>query len=316
MIKGIGFSLCMMGASCYLSQCFVRGTRIVTPHGFRSIEELAVGDEVYSFDVETRQVVVRKVGKLIRARAPEILHIALGELCIAGVTSEHPFYDAERGAWIPAREVREGMRLVAWLGAGDVRELEVTVCRRAAAAGEVEVFNLSIDGPEHNYFAEGVLVHNKDEPGGPGDPLGQSCLSNADCIGGENLVCAPDFDGVCGPPLGKKCARATCGVGPLSTICGCDGKPHAVDNCTSETEIEVDKREGACAPPAGRYNCGDGTCASDAQYCLEGYSEIKCVDVPPSCLGSASCDCLEAAGVAACGCVISNGGLRIQECEP
>ena len=57
--------------------------------------------------------------------------------------------------------------------AADIRELEVTVCRRAAVAGEVEVFNLTIDGPEHNYFAEGVLVHNKD--GSPRTVLSERC---------------------------------------------------------------------------------------------------------------------------------------------
>jgi hypothetical protein len=313
-LGALGLGLCVMGASCYGS-CFVRGTRILTPRGLRRIEDLAVGDEVYSLDVETRRPVVRVVGRVLRAQATEILHIAAGELRIAGVTSEHPFYDAEREAWIPAGEVREGTRLVAWLGASDVRTLEVTAHRRAPSAGKVEVFNLTIDGPEHNYFAEGLLVHNKDIPA-VGDPLGQPCASDADCEGGENLVCDVSTDGACGS-IERLCHKAVCGAGPLQTVCGCDGKPHATANCTGSTRVQVDKRPGACTPPAGMYNCGDGTCATGAQYCLEGFSEIKCVDLPPSCTGAdASCACLEAAGVASCGCVVGDGGIRVAGCQP
>jgi hypothetical protein len=314
-IGALGLVSCLTGASgCW--SCFVRGTRIVTPRGFRRIEDLAVGDEVYSLDVESRRPVVRRVARLLRAEATETFHIAAGELHIAGVTSEHPFYDAERKAWTPAGEIQKGTQLVAWLGTSDVRDLEVTTHHRAPSKGKVEVFNLTIDGPEHNYFAEGLLVHNKDVPLGNSDPTGQPCITDEECSSGANLICAPTFDGMCGP-VDKRCTPAICGEGPLRTICGCDGKPHADDNCPSGMDVEIDKRPGACAPPAGMYNCGDGTCVSESQYCVEGFTEIKCVDLPLNCTGAeASCACLEAAAMSACGCTVSDGGIRVAECKP
>ncbi|WP_438013602.1 Hint domain-containing protein [Sorangium sp. So ce315] len=160
-IRGFGAGLSAAGAACGSgSGCFVRGTRIITPQGFRRVEELDYGDEVFSLDIERRAPVVRRVARVHRAAATEALHVAAGELVVAGVTAEHPFHDAERGAWIEASALREGARLLAWLGSADVRELPVTARRPAPSAGKVEVFNLTIDGPERNYFAEGLLVHD------------------------------------------------------------------------------------------------------------------------------------------------------------
>ncbi|UQA56374.1 Hint domain-containing protein [Polyangium aurulentum] len=312
----VGLGLCVAGASCFNS-CFVRGTRIVTPRGLRRIEEISVGDEVYSLDLETRRPVVRCVARVLRARAAEIFHIAAGELSIAGVTSEHPFYDAERAAWTPAGEVSEGTRLVAWLGASDVRELLVTTHRKMPDAPPVDVYNLTIDGPEHNYFAEGFLVHNKDPPGVEFDAMGAPCDSDADCPPITVLLtCATVSDGRCGT-IEQRCTESLCAEGPLTTVCGCDGKPHADDRCTGIKPFAIDKRAGACTPPEGMLHCGDETCASDSQFCMAGYSEIKCADLPPQCLGAqATCKCLELAGVEGCGCSVEDGGLRVAECKP
>ena len=310
----LGFGV--MGAGCWTWSCFVRGTRIITPQGFRPIEDLRVGDEVYSLDVATRRPVVRRVGALLRAEATEILHIAAGELVLRGVTAEHPFYDAEQGTWTPAGEIHEGTRILAWLGAADVRELGITTHRTAGAIGKVEVFNLTIDGPEHNYFAEGFLVHNKDPPGYGGTGEGTPCFATTDCTP-YGLTCAtiPD-DGTCGE-IARECTAAGCEEGPLRTICGCDGKPHITDSCPSFNDIQVDTRPGACAPPEGMMNCGSGTCAVDTQFCVEGFTSIQCVDLPPSCTGpDATCDCFMAAGISTCGCNTDDVGFRVRACAP
>ena len=161
LITVAGLASSMMWSGCGVTDCFVRGTRILTPKGPRRIEELAVGDEVYSLDVETRKPIVRPVARLLRAEATQVLYVAAGELVIAGVTAEHPFYDVGRKEWVPAAALVKGTRLLAWLGAADVREIEVTDIRPASATGRIEIFNLTVDGSEHNYLAEGLLVHNK-----------------------------------------------------------------------------------------------------------------------------------------------------------
>jgi len=142
--------------------CFLRGTRIATPRGRRPIEDLAIGDTVFSYDTARAVIVERPVIDVLRARSREILSVRAGELVIAGVTHEHPFWDTRSARWVKAEELALGHHLLGWLGAGETRELPVSELRREKLYGEVEVFNITVGGgEEHNYFAEGLLVHNK-----------------------------------------------------------------------------------------------------------------------------------------------------------
>lgn len=142
--------------------CFVRGTRIATPRGRRPIEELTVGDTVFSYDTERALIVERPVVDVLRARSREIMSLRAGEQVIAGVTHEHPFWDTRSRRWVKAEELALGHHLLGWLGAGETRELPLSELRREKVYGEVEVFNITVGGgEEHCYFAEGLLVHNK-----------------------------------------------------------------------------------------------------------------------------------------------------------
>jgi hypothetical protein len=302
--------------------CFVRGTRIVTPRGMRRIEDLVVGDEVWSLDVETRKPIVRKVEKLLRSRATELLRVAAGELIVVGVTPEHPFYDGDNRVWAPARNLREGTTLLAWLGSSNVREIEISAHRSEAITGSVDVFNMTVEGPEHNYFAEGLLVHNKAppiEPGGYGGDAfaGALCQSDADCAE-FGLFCAKVSDGMCGE-ITRQCeSREWCNDIPLQTVCGCDGKLYATRyQCPGDDQVVIDKRDGACAPPVGQFNCGDATCNIETEYCLEDFTEIKCVELPPACQGpTPTCSCLGDQGVESCMCVQhATAGVTVQACK-
>lgn len=192
-------------AACFNS-CFVAGTRILTPRGFRRIEEMSPGDEVWSFDVETRQPVVRVIAKVVRSRATQVFTVAAGELNVRGVTAEHPFFDAASREWIPVRSVPQGMRVVAWLGSADVRELVITECQ-PNAKGEYDVYNLSVDGPEHNYFAEGLLVHNKDVSSPREDKDNDGFAIFEDC-NDVNAAVHPGAQEICDDGLDNDCNDA------------------------------------------------------------------------------------------------------------
>lgn len=144
-------------AGCPMMNCFVRGTRVDTPGGGVAIEALAIGDEVWAFDEHTRERVVAEVTALHRSPAKRVATLRVGDRVIAGVTEEHPFYDAERGQWVPARELAAGAPLVLCVN-GQTRPVPLAAIEWRDE--DIEVFNLSVGGPE-TYFAEGVLVHNK-----------------------------------------------------------------------------------------------------------------------------------------------------------
>ncbi len=139
--------------------CFVRGTRVRTPSGPRPIEELEVGDEVLSFRPEDGAVVARRVVATLRSTSQRVRVITLGDHDIV-TTDEHPFWDAERRDWIPAREIDEHAVLVRVLDDGTTVPVRPTRVRQEMRVDE-PVFNLTVEGPEHTFFAGDVAVHNK-----------------------------------------------------------------------------------------------------------------------------------------------------------
>ena len=151
----------MLQGCLWIGSCFVRGTRVATPRGPRAIDELAVGETVWSWDVERAAPVERPVARVLRAQRDDVLTLRAGELRIAGVTPDHPFYELGSRRFVRADELTLGAQLLGWLGTGDPRPVQLDALERLGRRGPVDVWDLTIDGPEHDFFAEGVLVHNK-----------------------------------------------------------------------------------------------------------------------------------------------------------
>ena len=133
--------------------CFVAGTPVRMADGTdKPIEQVQVGGRVLSYDVGTGEFIEAAVETAFHHEAstvPELLSIN-GGLLIA--TPEHPFW--VRGDWRQARELVVGDELQTV----DLKPLSVTSLVRMK--GHRPVFNLHTDHPTHNYFVNGVLVHN------------------------------------------------------------------------------------------------------------------------------------------------------------
>ena len=131
------------------SSCFAAGTPVTMADGStRPIELIDVGDRVLGYDVETGATVAARVSHTF------VHPGTTGSLLINGVlrtTPEHPFW--VDGGWTPAAELVPGASLLAVSGASSVRSIE-------SVSGALTTYNLEVDGV-HNYFAGGVLVHNK-----------------------------------------------------------------------------------------------------------------------------------------------------------
>jgi len=128
--------------------CFLSGTKISMLDGSKkSIENLNVGDLVKSWDSE-KGIVNGTVTRTFRGKTEAYL-IINGKL---RVTPSHPFY--VNGNLVEAGNLKIGDRLQ------NQNNSHVRVKEIHFIAEPAPVYNFEVNG-EHNYFAEGVLVHNK-----------------------------------------------------------------------------------------------------------------------------------------------------------
>ncbi|HEX2309394.1 MAG TPA: hypothetical protein VHH91_01645 [Vicinamibacterales bacterium] len=124
-------------------------------------------------------------------------------LSAAGVTLEHPFFDAAHGELRPAGDLSARSRLLVWLGSGDPMEKPLASLGVIESRTEVDVFNLSVAGDEQNYFAEGILVHNKSQE----NPTTTSSTSGSGGSGGAGGA------GGSGGSVGSSGTSGTSGTG-------------------------------------------------------------------------------------------------------
>lgn len=151
-------------AGCASDSCFVRGTRVLTPTGLVPIETLGVGDEIVSYSFAEKRAVSRAVLAIHRAVVRETRRVEIaGGTVIGGVTPSHPIYSPESEEFLPAARLVSGSDVALFVRAGSPPSLArvTAVVATEHAAPDIEVWNLSVAGPDQNYFADGVLVHNK-----------------------------------------------------------------------------------------------------------------------------------------------------------
>lgn len=183
-ISAVGTTTMLTG--CPFVTCFIAGVRVSTHRGPCAIELISVGDKVWSWDVVTHQAALRTVTHLVRGESTEVYRIEAGEFVISGVTGNHPIWSPSHGEWMDAAALRKGDTILARLGAADAAEVPITAIGVRRLEHPVAVFTLTLEGPEHNYFAEGVLVHNKTIPAPePGTVPEGNCLRIVGMSDGE-----------------------------------------------------------------------------------------------------------------------------------
>jgi hypothetical protein len=160
--------------------CFAEGTRILTPGGSIAIERLVVGDRVLAYDEPAGRVVERPVTALHAHpdRVAGRLELADGRALV--VTPEHPVYLPDQRRYVAAGALHGEARLLGVSAAHSTASVIGSGYARAPSAAPITVYNITVAG-EENYFAEGVLVHNKSGAGpvGPCPPAPPSWSSEA-----------------------------------------------------------------------------------------------------------------------------------------
>lgn len=130
--------------------CFPAGQKVSVPGGTKPIEQLKPGDEVISFNDQTKEQEISVI-ESVRVVQDEHDRYKINDFIIA--TGSHPFY------------TDYGLRLVENLMIGDKlftqdgKEITIYSIQKYE---EIEaVYNLLDVLPNNNYYVEGILVHNK-----------------------------------------------------------------------------------------------------------------------------------------------------------
>jgi hypothetical protein len=152
----VSYSPCSEGTSSTGSGCFTAGTLIPTEYGQSPIEEIKIGDYVWSENPETGEKGLKKVVNTFIHDKYTLVHVYTGDTIIE-TTEEHPFWVEEKG-WVLAGELNEGD--VLRLKSGE--NVKVTKLERVDLKEPVKVYNFEVQD-WHTYYVSdiNVLVHNK-----------------------------------------------------------------------------------------------------------------------------------------------------------
>jgi hypothetical protein len=153
--------------------CFLAGTMISTPDGDRPIESLEEGDAIWCIADDGRRVAgeitqtmrhvssgyYRLNGSTMVTGAHRFLVVgsdpSFGVTLAATQYQQHEHYQQHAlGQWIPLEDIAPGQQLLTIDGG------MVTVETMEFVDRGVRVYNLEV-APHHNYFADGILVHNR-----------------------------------------------------------------------------------------------------------------------------------------------------------
>lgn len=148
--------------------CFIEGTQITLSNGdIINIEDVTVGMELLTMNEKTGQLESGSVKNLIRPIVSSIIAIELENGNIINSTDEHPYYTYKKG-WASFNPVKSmtihNMDVLELLSEDSLIDKKGTPIRIKSISQldpEIQtVYNFEISG-NNNYFANGVLVHNK-----------------------------------------------------------------------------------------------------------------------------------------------------------
>ena len=161
--------------------CFAEGTSILTLEGSKQIEQLHSGDRVINYNFSTDSQDSGTISQIEIINSPD--YYLVNDR--TKVTGTHPFYlkTSEGIKLIRVRDLHSGDRLI------KQDSSLVTVNSIEHIYESITVYNLIFIDPNHNFYADGFLVHNKGGGGGGGGGYG------AGGGGGQPTVTEKNFIG-------------------------------------------------------------------------------------------------------------------------
>lgn len=167
--------------------CFVKGTKItMSDKSLKNIEDVIIGDMVYSYDEINNEKVINKVTQKFSPTRNDLIEILLenGEKLTS--TQEHPYYVFDKGWSSYKPEITKeyhnltvsNLEIGDYLVDFDDNNIEI-VDIKVIDTDSVKTYNFTVEC-NNNYYANNILVHNKTEP----QTQVNYCIAQADPLSG------------------------------------------------------------------------------------------------------------------------------------
>ena len=149
--------------------CFVAGTQVLLENGnTKNIEDIVIGDQVLSFDFKNNEIVASEVLNVLSRKVDKVVEYEFSNGTKLKATLDHPIYVIDKGWCSYSDELSNSLykldKPVEKIKINDI----VKFNNEESELVNIEVFdelntvyNLSEIDKHHNYFANGVLVHNR-----------------------------------------------------------------------------------------------------------------------------------------------------------
>ena len=144
-----------LASSC---SCVAEGTPVLTPAGWRPVELLRIGDEIFAYDVAAQRLVPTLISH-VRSSVRECMMLETAEHQLV-CTPDHPVYCPRDEVYADAGDWALGRRPDVLVVQTDQRA-SVRPARASVHMGLRKVFDLTVEHALHNFVAAGLLVHNK-----------------------------------------------------------------------------------------------------------------------------------------------------------
>ena len=139
--------------------CFVKGTKVKTENGFKNIEDIKIGDKVYSYNLDNNSLELKKVLNTIKSNTIDTYKATIGGKTVE-MSPKHQLYIIDKG-WVRAYDLNVNDKLL------DVNGKQITISKIEYKKYDspIDTYNLTIEG-NNNYFVTDiqVLVHNAPSP--------------------------------------------------------------------------------------------------------------------------------------------------------
>eukprot|EP01084_Bolivina_argentea_P169233 293398_1 len=144
--------------------CFVNGTNVLLSNMEKiKIEDINIGDNVLTYSLNEKKIVPSRVNSVLKFEVNELVTITFENAVSVVCTPSHPFYVANKDSWCSVNNVKYGKLYI-----GDhvmnhkSHKFKITnIVYKYINDGCITVRTLSVEGNNHNYFANDILVHNK-----------------------------------------------------------------------------------------------------------------------------------------------------------